>query len=902
MGSALYNLFIMPIELFIELVFSVMNSVFNNPGFAIIFVSVAVQLLCFPLYKRADTIQEQDRQKQKDMEHWLTHIKKTFKGDERFMMQQAYYRIENYKPIYAVKSSISLLLQIPFFIAAYNFLSNLDILENTPFLGIADLSQPDQLVHIGSITINLLPVLMTVFNIISGIIYTKGFPIKDKIQTYGLACLFLVVLYKSPSGLVFYWMLNNLFSLLKNVFMKIVKNPQKVIKVFLLIIGLAAPIYVIFFSGRAIYLKAASTVFGLICVSPAVISFIKSKKKTVEKIKESEINLKQTNAVFYLSITVLCLLMSLIIPVSVIESAPVEFIGYDYGPFKIIFNCVCTFAGLFFVWINIFYVFSTPKIRKVFSCLAASFALVSIVDYFFFARKLGNMSEFFTYHNYPYFESKEIILNIVTVLAVFGISLLVYFKKADVFKKLYQIAAIAFAIMVVVNFVSIEKTFAAEGHPEKQTEEETVPAEDEKILTLSKNGQNVIVFMLDRAISGYLPYAIEEKPEIKEMLDGFTYYPNTASFGNYTNFCTPSLFGGYEYTPMEINKRSDESLEIKQNEALSVLPKLFSDNGYNVTVCDPPYAGYTWIPDLSIYDKYEGIKAYNTKGIYSKKLQSEYSETFESTQERNMFYYSIMKSIPVALQNLLYDSGDYWSLEPLNSNLASFIDSYSSLEKLPEITDAQNNDENNFIMMQNDTTHNPILLSDDYEPLSEKVPVKVSGITSSSGQYMNFEGFSTQDHYSTFVCTFLRIGEWLDYLRENDVYDNTRIIIVADHGDGLGQFDYMKLSNGVDVQRYNPLLLVKDFNSKGFKTSDEFMTNADTPTIAVKNVIANPINPFTKKLIDNSAKQDSVIITSSQKFRIADNHGNTFDTSGSAWWMVKDNIFNEKNWTKVEGN
>ena len=44
---------------------------------------------------------------------------------------------------------------------------------------------------------------------------------KDKVQTYGLAAVFLVLLYQSPSGLVFYWTLNNLFSLIKNVFYRI---------------------------------------------------------------------------------------------------------------------------------------------------------------------------------------------------------------------------------------------------------------------------------------------------------------------------------------------------------------------------------------------------------------------------------------------------------------------------------------------------------------------------------------------------------------------------------------------------------------------------------------------------------------------------------------------------------
>ena len=201
--DVLYNLTVMPIQILIEFIFGLMYRIFANPGVAIIFVSIAVQLLVLPLYKQSDAMQEQERNKQKEMERWVKHIKKTFKGDERFMMLQAYYREVGYKPAYAIKGSFSLLLQIPFFMAAYNYLSSLSLLKGASFLGIADLSLPDGLISIGGLSLNLLPILMTAFNIISGIIYTKGFPLKDKVQTYGLAAVFLVLLYQSPAGLVF---------------------------------------------------------------------------------------------------------------------------------------------------------------------------------------------------------------------------------------------------------------------------------------------------------------------------------------------------------------------------------------------------------------------------------------------------------------------------------------------------------------------------------------------------------------------------------------------------------------------------------------------------------------------------------------------------------------------------
>ena len=70
------------------------------------------------------------------------------------MILQTYYRQNNYKPTDALKGSVSLLLQIPFFMAAYNFLSTLSELQGKDFGPIKDLGSPDGLLVIGGIAIN----------------------------------------------------------------------------------------------------------------------------------------------------------------------------------------------------------------------------------------------------------------------------------------------------------------------------------------------------------------------------------------------------------------------------------------------------------------------------------------------------------------------------------------------------------------------------------------------------------------------------------------------------------------------------------------------------------------------------------------------------------------------------
>ena len=123
------TLLIKPLQLLFEVVFVMANRVVGDPGLAIIALSLAMNFLVLPLYRRADAMQEEERETELRLHKGVAHIKKTFRGDERMMMLQTYYRQNNYKPTYVLKGATSLFLEIPFFIAAYAFLSNLELLH-----------------------------------------------------------------------------------------------------------------------------------------------------------------------------------------------------------------------------------------------------------------------------------------------------------------------------------------------------------------------------------------------------------------------------------------------------------------------------------------------------------------------------------------------------------------------------------------------------------------------------------------------------------------------------------------------------------------------------------------------------------------------------------------------------
>ena len=176
------SLLFQPLQLLFEVIYVNANRVIGNPGLSIIVLSLVMNFLVLPLYMRADALQEEERDMEARLHRGVTHIKKTFRGDEKMMILQTYYRQNHYKPTYVLRSAVSLFLEIPFFISAYRFLSGLELLQGVSFGPIADLGAADGLIAIAGVHINLLPIIMTAVNLVSCIIFTKGSTPKTKIQ------------------------------------------------------------------------------------------------------------------------------------------------------------------------------------------------------------------------------------------------------------------------------------------------------------------------------------------------------------------------------------------------------------------------------------------------------------------------------------------------------------------------------------------------------------------------------------------------------------------------------------------------------------------------------------------------------------------------------------------------
>lgn len=834
MMAFLYDVFIGPIQFLFEVFFALVYRFSGSKIIAIVGISLIVNFLVLPLYNKSDAIQERERLKQKEMSRWVNHIKKNFTGDKKYMMLLTYYRQQNYKPVYALRGSFSLLLQIPFFIAAYNFLSTEGLLDGVSLLFIRDLSKPDQLFTIGGFAVNCLPILMTIINFVAGYIYTKDFPIKEQVQLYLTAVVFLVLLYTSPSGLVFYWILNNLFSLVKNIVKPILAKKKK--------------------------------------TAGAASSEKKHRSLIPETILGRELFKKKSALISVVACLYISLVCGLQIPLSVISASPWDFTYSTHGWMDILLNTLGVYVGLAF-WIMLIYSMVSDRVKYYMSMGLFIISMAMSVNVFYFNENYGGLTDDLVYTVYPAFYMSRAMINILVMVVIAALCYIIYTMKNVIARALLIILMLTVSVASVLE---VSKINSATGNTNNIAFENI----DQPIISLSTEGENVVFIMIDRASGFYFPQILEEKPELAQRLEGFVFYPNTMSYGPSTNFTTPALFGGYEYTPVAMDSRDNESLQDKQNEALSVLPVLFSNNSFDVTVCDPPYAGdYSVVPDVSIYDQYENITGYVTNGNVINDTYRRYAPTFMDKQMHNFIAFSLFRSAPNIVRPYIYHVGDYRGIWD-SCVTCAFLDAYTVLEELDNLTNIQQGNQNNFLMFQNATSHEPVYLAEpDYVP-----------------QLANVRDISQHDKgYDVNMAAILQLANWIDYLKENGVYDNTRIIIVADHGH---KYDETEYAYGF----FNPLLLVKDFNGTGDLTvSDSFMTNADVPYLATQGVIDNPVNPFTGNTISMSAKDEPIYAVFSTHYNTLIYHDNRFDVSDGTWFnVINHDMLDPANWVPVE--
>lgn len=194
------------------------QSIVTNWGVAIIIITLIVKGGMYPLTKAQYT----SMAKMRALQPKMTQLKERF-GDDKQKMSQAMMELYRKEKVNPAGGCLPLIIQMPIFLALYwVFLESVE-LRHAPFmLWIQDLSAQDPFY--------ILPILMGVSMFIMQKMQpmTVQDPMQQKIMQY-MPVMFTVFFFWFPSGLVLYWLVSNIISIvqMKIIFSGIEKAKAK---------------------------------------------------------------------------------------------------------------------------------------------------------------------------------------------------------------------------------------------------------------------------------------------------------------------------------------------------------------------------------------------------------------------------------------------------------------------------------------------------------------------------------------------------------------------------------------------------------------------------------------------------------------------------------------------------
>lgn len=950
------EIILLPLELLLQVIFEFSYTLTHNYGVSLILLSIIVSTILLPLYALADKWKESETAHQHSMKQDLDTIKKHYAGQEKYYAIRACHRIYHYHPLMSLKVSLGFLIQIPFFLAAYHLLSHYTAYQGVSFLGIInDLSMPDSLLG----NINILPILMTVCNLVAAIVYAssaknKDDELKNFIQLLLLSLFFMIVLYNAPSGLLIYWTTNNIYALIKywvkyrpstariistawEVYAHIMhhkytgftmlvllgiifnhifiysshdfRNAQiavfsiqsagllfypvlaymiyyaiqthsKMYKFscyagiffFLLsiVVGIALEIVLFFHIGeiesnfnsallsitpnRMRQLLIATELMSFLALVPAFLQkwfLIKNITTFIEK--EAHAIHSQSKKQKYTYSTILLLFISSIylfhIPLHI----------YLSEPKKITNNMATVLQTLGLIALGVFIlgsiVFSLlQKFPKLYYMLSATLyaILIQATFYAFFLplRTGGLIDDRFAHDTF--------LLQLEPLLFVMesGFIILVLYLTILHFKKITRIWTLAMSIIIAFGVFDAGKTLYTQRvtlDKNNTLDDNLLPSYNEKFVSFSKE-KNILLIVFDGFPGDLLPYILDTYPHITEILDGFTWYKNTVSMYPNTVSSLPSIIGGEKL-------RTQMSEENYHNTILAGYEMWANTlDDYNLFFKNPT-AGI----DGSFENIISDINA-RLKNAYAANQNLDYfpywkthglgvggheeTSSFENTDYflyRPLIAFSLFRLAPVQYKRKLYQDKNWetflHSKKPTRHYLyvqERYLSDNIVMDVLPHISNT-NSKKKTLKILWDESTHSPFYLN-------AQCRFEHQEILNNSHNF-----YSTENHINTLRCTLERLGTWFDWMKEQGIYDSTKIVITSDHGafhtrktdnqenqyyviDAHGKNIYMD-EKYINNRRTFAVLMVKDFNQRGnIKIDYQLMANTDASSIMASGI------------------------------------------------------------------
>ena len=234
-----------PLENLLKAILMILYKVIPNYGVAIILLTILVKLLLFPLTRKGS----ESTLRMQTLAPKIKEIQEKYKENPQKMnMEMAeFYKKEGYNPL---SGCLPMLIQLPIFFAMYNMFNNHFDLRGAMFIPgwIPDLSLPESILNfapaqipiLGWSDVRLLPFIY----VASQLLYGKVTQTPDqkgnnqmKLMLYAMPVVFFFILYDVPSGLLVYWIMSNVLTMVQQVIINkyiaakkaAIKEPEPVI-------------------------------------------------------------------------------------------------------------------------------------------------------------------------------------------------------------------------------------------------------------------------------------------------------------------------------------------------------------------------------------------------------------------------------------------------------------------------------------------------------------------------------------------------------------------------------------------------------------------------------------------------------------------------------------------------
>ena len=183
------------------------NRYIHNYGWAIIILTILIKIVFHPLtvkgYKSMNKMQE--------LQPYIKQLKKTYKDDPGAVNREMMALYKKYK-VNPMGGCLPMILQIPVFFALYKVLMVAIELRHAPFIfWITDLSAKDPYY--------ITPILMGISMLIQQKMTPMGDPTQAKLMML-MPIVFTFLFINFPSGLVIYWLVNNVITIFEQFLIK----------------------------------------------------------------------------------------------------------------------------------------------------------------------------------------------------------------------------------------------------------------------------------------------------------------------------------------------------------------------------------------------------------------------------------------------------------------------------------------------------------------------------------------------------------------------------------------------------------------------------------------------------------------------------------------------------------